>query len=319
MKNVEEIAGELMPLPADVPSDRIDTFRENFSQATGGTGRLMLFAGDQKLEHLNRDFWGEGIAPDDAHPAHLFEIASRAKIGVFATQLGLISRFSGQFPGIPFLIKLNSKTNLVPFSQRDPLSRAWFSVDQAVDFARTAGIRLLGVGYTVYLGSDYEANMLREAAQIVHDAHLNGLFTVLWMYPKGKAVKDEHDVQVIAGAAGAGACLGSDFVKLKVPMEHKEPKPELLTHVVAAAGNTGVLCEGGSKEDARVFLEELHAQIHTGGTRGSGTGRNIHQHELDDAVKMANAIYSVTVGGKTANEALALLEGSTIGPQRQFS
>jgi class I fructose-bisphosphate aldolase/fructose-bisphosphate aldolase/6-deoxy-5-ketofructose 1-phosphate synthase len=316
MKNVEEIAGGLMPLPADVPSDQVDTFRDRFTRATGGTGRLMLFAGDQKLEHLNKDFWGEGISADDANPVHLFQIASRATIGVFATQLGLISRFSGQFPGIPFLVKLNSKTNLVPFTQNDPLSRAWFSVDQVVDFARTSGIELLGVGYTVYLGSDYEAKMLTEAARIVHDAHLNGLFTVLWMYPKGKAVQDEHDVQLIAGAAGAGACLGSDFVKLKVPMENKQPKPELLAHVVAAAGNTGVLCEGGSREDARVFLEELHAQIHQGGTRGSGTGRNIHQHELDDAIKMANAIYSVTVGGKTAADALTILEGSTIGPQR---
>ena len=48
---------------------------------------LCFFAGDQKVEHMNDDFYGDGIAPDDANPEHMFEIASRASIGVFATQL----------------------------------------------------------------------------------------------------------------------------------------------------------------------------------------------------------------------------------------
>jgi class I fructose-bisphosphate aldolase/fructose-bisphosphate aldolase/6-deoxy-5-ketofructose 1-phosphate synthase len=308
MKNVQEIAEGLMPIPADVPADKIADFRSNFEHATAKTGRLMLFAGDQKLEHLNRDFSGEGISADDANPVHLFQIASQATIGVFATQMGLISRYAGQFPDIPFLVKLNSKTNLVPFEQNDPVSRAWFSVEQVVEFSKSAKLNILGVGYTVYLGSDYEAKMLKEAAEIVHKAHLNGLVTVLWMYPKGKAVKDEHDVQVVAGAAGAGACLGADFVKLKVPMQDKKADPELMKPVVAAAGNTGVLCEGGSREDPRVFLSELHDLIHKGGTRGSGTGRNIHQRDLSSAIKMANAIHAITVEEKTAEEATRLLQ-----------
>jgi len=39
---------------------------------TRGSGRLMLFVGDQKVEHLNADFYGEGISPDDSDPEHLF-------------------------------------------------------------------------------------------------------------------------------------------------------------------------------------------------------------------------------------------------------
>ncbi len=43
----------------------------------------MLFAGDQKVEHLNRDFFGAGITVEDNDPNHLFQIAIMADIGFF--------------------------------------------------------------------------------------------------------------------------------------------------------------------------------------------------------------------------------------------
>lgn len=294
-------------LPADIPVEKVEKFKKVFRLATGNTGRLMLFAGDQKVEHLNADFFGKDIASDDANPFHLFQIATQANIGVFATQFGLISHYARQFSGIPYLVKLNSKTNIVPYKQQDPVSRAWITVDQVVSFAKSAKLNILGVGYTVYLGSDFEAEMLREAAQIVHQAHLNGLIAVLWIYPKGKMVKDEHDVKLIAGAAGVAAALGADFVKLKVPYTDNAFDVSLLEEVVNAAGNTGVLCEGGGKVKEEDFLAELFAQIQKG-TRGSGTGRNIHQRPLKEAIAMANAIHSITVEQKTVEEAMKCLE-----------
>lgn len=294
-------------LPADVPHGKTAKFKNNFSRATAGSSRLMLFAGDQKVEHMNDDFFGKNIPADDAHPLHLFQIAASAKIGVFATQLGLVSRYGKKFPGIPYLIKLNSKTNLLPFEQKDPVSKAWYSVEQVLNFSKQSKLKILGVGYTIYLGSDYEAEMLCEAAQIVHQAHLNGLIAVLWIYPKGKAVKDEHDPNIIAGAAGIANCLGADFVKLKIPYQNKKYNADLLKQIVAAAGNTGVLCEGGAKENSKEFLTVLHEQIHQQGTRGNGTGRNIHQNKLQDAVKMANAIYAITVENKSLEKVLKMV------------
>jgi class I fructose-bisphosphate aldolase/fructose-bisphosphate aldolase/6-deoxy-5-ketofructose 1-phosphate synthase len=294
-------------IPADVPADRLEAFRETFQRATDNTGRLMLMAGDQKVEHLNQDFFGTGIAADDANPAHLFRIAAGARIGVFATQMGLISRYAPQFPHIPYLVKLNAKTNIVPFQQKDPLSSAWFTVPEVVDFARTASLNLVGVGYTIYPGSEYEAAMLREAARIVHEAHRHGLIAVLWAYPKGKAVADEHDPHLIAGAAGLAACLGADFVKVKVPYRDRSSSPGLLSEAIEAAGTTGVICEGGSRQEPGEFLGTLYEEIHEGKARGSGTGRNIHQRPLRDAIALANAIHAVTVEDKTVEEALALL------------
>ena len=46
---------------------------------------------------------------------------------------------------------------------------------------------------------------------------LRVLSLVLWIYPRGKAVPDEKDPDLIAGAAGVALCLGADFVKVNPP------------------------------------------------------------------------------------------------------
>ncbi|MGI5938474.1 MULTISPECIES: aldolase [Methanoculleus] len=296
-------------IPLDVPAEEEERYRENYQKITHDTGRLMLFAGDQKIEHLNDDFFGEGIHPDDADPEHLFRIASRARIGVFATQLGLIARYGMDYRDVPYLVKLNSKTNLVKTSQRDPLSSELHLVRQVVDLRDRSGLPILGVGYTVYLGSEYEPMMLFQAAQIVNNAHRNGLVTVLWMYPRGKAVKDERDPHLIAGAAGVAAALGSDFVKINPPKVGGSTDATLLREAVAAAGRTGVVCAGGSHADMQEFLQQLHDQIHIGGTVGNATGRNIHQRPLEEAVRFCNAISAITLDDASVAEANRICMG----------
>ena len=293
-------------VPLDVPESARESYIKNYLAITKKSGRLMLFAGDEKVEHLNDDFHGEGIHPDDGDPEHLFRIASRAEIGVFATQLGLIARYGMDYPDVPYLAKLNSKTNLVKTSQSDPFSQQWFDVKQMVDFRLSSGLNILAVGYTVYLGSEYEAEMLRQAARIVYDAHQHGLITVLWVYPRGKAVADEKEPHLIAGATGVAACLGSDFVKVNYPKKEGYKSKELFKEAVLAAGRTKVVCAGGSSVDVKAFLQRLHNQIFVSGASGNATGRNIHQKSLEEAIRMCNAIYAITVDGETVNEAMEI-------------
>jgi len=293
-------------VPLDVPKTARETYLKNYLSITRDSGRLMLYAGDQKIEHLNNDFYGEGIHADDNEPEHLFRIASRAKIGVFATQLGLIARYGMHYPVVPYLVKLNSKTNLVKTSQADPLSSQWFDVQQVVDFLHNSGLNILAVGYTIYLGSEYETEMLRQAAQIVYNAHKHGLITVLWVYPRGKAVADEKDPHLIAGATGVAACLGSDFVKVNYPKKEGHESKEIFKEAVLAAGRTKVVCAGGSSDDVELFLKRLHDQIHVSGASGNATGRNIHQKSLEDAIRMCNAICAITVDGGSLEDALRI-------------
>lgn len=286
-----------------------DTYIDNYMAITKSTGRLMLFAGDQKMEHLNDDFYGKESHPDDASPEHLFKIASKSKIGVFAAQLGLIARYGMDYPDVPYLVKVNSKTHLVPTAQEDPVSLQWFDVEQVVEFKENSGLNILGVGFTVYLGSEYESDHLVQAAQLVYYAHLNGLVTVLWMYPRGKALKDEKDPHLIAGAAGAAACLGTDFAKVNYPKKAGEESREVFKEAILAAGRTKVVCAGGSSESAEAFLGQLHDQIHVSGAAGNATGRNIHQKPLDEAVRMCNAVYALTVEDKSLEEAVKIYKG----------
>ena len=80
--------------------------------------------------------------------------------------------------------------------------------------------------------------MLRQAAQITLSAHQNGLVTVLWVYPRGKAVADEKDPHLIAGATGVAACLGADFVKVNYPKKEGCESKEILKEAIMAAGQT---------------------------------------------------------------------------------
>jgi len=295
-------------VPLDVPKDQQKTYTSNFKTITHDTGRLMLFAGDQKIEHLNADFYGEGIHEDDNEPEHLFRIAAKAKIGCFATQLGLIARYGADYPDVPYLVKLNSKTNLVGTSQQEPSSGLLTTIEQVVRFRKTSGLKIVGIGYTIYLGSEAEAEMLTAAANAVFEAHQNGLVTVLWIYPRGKAVRDEKDPHLIAGAAGVAACLGSDFVKVNPPKKEGASSVELMKEATMAAGRTRVVCAGGSSVDGEVFLKQLWEQIHIGGCAGNATGRNIHQKSFDEAVRMCNAIYAITVQDASVEEAVKIYE-----------
>jgi fructose-bisphosphate aldolase / 6-deoxy-5-ketofructose 1-phosphate synthase len=296
-------------VPLDVHIQNRQKYLENYRKITKGSDRLMLFAGDQKAEHLNDDFFGPGIDSEDNDPEHLFRIAAQAKIGVFATQMGLIARYGMDYLHVPYLVKLNSKTNLIKTSQAEPHSPQWIDVSQVVDFIESSNLDILGVGYTIYLGSEHEGEMLAQAAQLVFQAHKAGLVTVLWIYPRGKAVKDEKDPHLVAGAAGVAAALGSDFVKVNYPERAGQDPSVGFREAVQAAGRTKVVCAGGESTDARSFLQRLHDQIHISGAAGNATGRNIHQRPLAEAVRLCNAVYSVTVQNASVNEAYKIYKG----------
>jgi len=300
--------------PADVPSAMRARYEEHIELITKGTGRLMLFAGDQKVEHLNDDFVGTladgaSIAAADADPEHLFRIASGGVIGCFAAQLGLIARYARDYRDVPYVVKLNSKSHLIKTQQADPRSLGWVTAEDALAL-REEGVRVVGVGFTVYLGSAFESEQMREAAQACVAAHRNGLVAVVWVYPRGAAVSDEFDPHLIAGATGLGLTLGADFVKVNYPRPKDGRSPaEAFREAVAAAGRTRVITAGGSSTDVRRFLQTLHDQIFIAGAHGSATGRNIHQKPLDEAVRMTRAISAITYGGWGVDDAMAVYEG----------
>ena len=240
----------------------------------------------------------------------MFEIGKRCHengtIGVLAGQLGLISHYARDHPDIPYLVKLNSKSHMVGTGQRDPISQALWDMDDVMSLVHN-GINVVGIGYTVYIGSEFEHEMLSEAAQFIRQAHELGMISVVWMYPRGKAVIHEKDPQLISGAAGVAACIGADFAKVNYPKAWEGmTQPESLAIASQAAGRTGIICSGGGTLPPEEFLQRLWDQMNISGCNGAATGRNIHQKETEDAVRMTAACHAIICKGASVEEALSI-------------
>lgn len=285
-------------VPSDVPPQFHNEYRNNYQALTRGTDRIFLFAADHKIEHLDADFHGPSVDPTAHDPKHIFSIASKTPIGALATQLGLIARFAPFFHNINYVAKLNSKTNLMPASEKDPFSRQLWMVDDVISL-KNSGLPIRGIGLTVYLGSEYEDLMLAQASQSIFQAHQNGLVAFLWMYPRSKYIKNERDPYLLAGAAGVAAALGADVVKLHPPdmqalaSEKKAVSSEkIIEFIVQAAGNTKVIIAGGEQRDPKSLLSQIEHDL-SHGTSGVAIGRNIFEHSLEDAVDLAQDIASL--------------------------
>lgn len=295
-------------VPANVPTAARKTYIENYLHVTKQTGRLMLFAGDQKIEHLNDDFFGSDIPEENNDPEHLFQVASGGTIGVFAAQHGLISKYGPDYPYIPYLVKMNSRTNAVPTQQIDPLSLALVDLVDVLDLKRNSKLNIVGIGYTLYVGSEFEPQMLAEVGRLIAQAHAHGLLAVIWAYPRGTAVKDPRNAHLIAGACGVACSLGADFVKVNLPTTGVTA----LREAVGAAGRTGVIVSGGGLMKPKEFLAMTYETIHHAACSGSATGRNVHGHQLAEAIRMTDALSALVYGNKTAEEAYQVYLGKKV-------
>lgn len=292
-------------VPADVPCGSVDTYVKNFQNLTKKTGRVVLFAVDQKIEHLNEDFYGKNIDADALDPKNIFIKASTGSVSAVATHLGLVAKYGACYPNLNYVIKLNGKTNIVPAESKDPLNALLWDVDDVVAFRKSSGLSVCGIGYTLYLGSEYEHTMLAHAAQAIFKAHQYGLIAILWVYPRGNHVANERDPELIAGAAGIGAALGADIVKINPPKakNHKE-STELLSIATQAAGRTKIICSGGTLAEPKEFFTHVHEQMTIGKTEGVAVGRNILQRSNADAAAFTYALSALVIDQVSVEAAL---------------
>ncbi|MDP2944429.1 MAG: aldolase [bacterium] len=292
-------------IPLSVPSNKKNEYLKNYRRLTNDSGHLLLIAADQKVEHLNNDFYGPGITPEDKNPEHLFKIAAASGGGVLATHLGLISRYGRDYSSLPYIVKINGKTNLGEGEKNS--SKVWWPVEEVIKFKKQSGLKVAAIGYTLYLGGIYEAKMLAKAAKAIFEAHQAGLLAILWVYPRGKNIKEE-DIHTIAGGAGVAAVLDADFVKIKYPYGLKDKKATAVRfkEAVEAAGRTKVICVGGDKRPVKELLEHLKAQMSISGTSGLAVGRNLHQRPLEEATRLGAALGAIIFHDKSAAEALTI-------------
>lgn len=233
-------------------------------------GNSLIVAYDHGLEHGPVDFEPQ---PKSADPEHVFEVAKHDAVTAVAVQKGLAETYYPDYEDdVNLLVKLNGTSNL--WEPQDYFSPLNCTVQYAVE-----ELGADAVGYTMYAGSDYEADMAEEFRRVQEEAHRYGVPVVMWAYPRGHGIegKQEYggdtDPDVISYAARIGLELGADMVKCKYPGTREGWKT-----VTEVTGRMKSVMSGGSKASDEAFLDDVHNVIQAGGN-GLAVGRNIFQRE----------------------------------------
>lgn len=238
-------------------------------------GKAMYLAYDHGIEHGPLDLTGKSIDPD-----YVLKIAVDGGYNAIVLQKGVAEKYYSPYKAkIPLILKLNGKTKLVG---GEPLSTQICSVKEAIELGAKA------VGYTIYLGSEHEPEMLKEFGKIEEEAHRAGLPIIGWMYPRGKSVIDDASPEITAYAARIGLELGADIVKIRYC-----GSKECFQKAVESAGKTKVVLSGGAKINDEEFLK-IVKNVMTSGAMGVAVGRNVWQNTdpLKITEKLRNIVFS---------------------------
>ena len=194
-------------------------------------GKAMFLAYDQGLEHgPESDFNDKNI-----DPLYIIDIAKKGKFTGLVFQKGIAEKYIKEIKKakVPLIIKLNGKTKIV---KGDPISKPICTVNEAVKLGAVA------VGYTLYIGSKYEAEMFEDFDEIEKTCREKKIPLITWIYPRGKAVRNDVSREMISYAARTGLELGADIVKLKYGNNKKD-----LSWAVKSAARCKVVVAGGTK------------------------------------------------------------------------
>jgi len=225
-------------------------------------GKALFLSYDQGLEHgPTSDFNDRNV-----DPLYILDIAKKGGFQGIVFQKGIAEKYNKEIKKskVPLILKLNGKTKIY---KGEPISSLIATVDEAIKLGASA------VGYTIYIGSEHEAEMFETFEKIERKAHAKGIPVIVWIYPRGKSVKNDVSREMISYAARTGLELGADIVKLKYGGNPKD-----LAWAVKSAGRTKVVVAGGTKKGEKEFLKQVRDIMKTGAV-GLAIGRNVWQHK----------------------------------------
>jgi class I fructose-bisphosphate aldolase len=248
--------------------------------------KTLMLAYDQGMEHGP----STDLNLDNVDPDYIIEIAEKGGYNALILHNGIAEKYYQHLKTkLPLIIKLNGKTNIPKI---EPFATQICSLKRAVNLGAHA------VGYTVYVGSNREAEMFSQFSKIVEEAHDYSIPVIMWAYPRGQSVHDPLATETLAYAARVGLELGADFVKIGYNND-----PAGFKWVVKSAGKTKVIVAGGDSLPERAFLQKA-ADILEAGAIGMAVGREVWQHK--EPLIMTEAIKKVIFDGDSVDEAMKL-------------
>jgi class I fructose-bisphosphate aldolase len=277
-----------------------------------GTGYVSILPVDQGIEHSA----GASFAPNPQYfdPDNILKLAIEGGCNGVATTLGALGSVARKYAHkIPFILKFNHNEFISYPNSFDQI--AFASIDQAFDQG------CVGVGATIYFGSEESKRQIQEVTEAFAHAHEMGMFTVLWCYLRNSAFKtkevDYHAAADLTGQANhLGVTLEADIIKQKLPENnggynalnfgktHKKVYSELTTEhpidmtryqvVNCFMGRVGLINSGGpsGENDIQQAVKTAVINKRAGGT-GLISGRKAFQKPMPEGVKILNAIQDV--------------------------
>jgi class I fructose-bisphosphate aldolase len=161
-------------------------------------GRALYLAYDQGMEHGPIDFNDKNVDPKLHH-----QNRTKRKIQRSHLPKSIAEKYQKEIKKIKNSVnnKLNGKTSL---RKSEPISTQLCSVEEAIKLGAKA------VGYTIYIGSEHEATMLKEFEKIQINAHAHGLLLLLG-FILGEKEQKVIRKELLAYACRVGLEIGADI------------------------------------------------------------------------------------------------------------
>ncbi len=301
-------------------TDRSNTTMRNLQHVFGhgrlaGTGYVSILPVDQGIEHSA----GASFAPNPIYfdPEAIVELAIEGGCNAVASTLGVLGAVSRRYAHhIPFIVKLNHNELLTYPNRFDQV--IFSSVQRAWDLGA------VGVGATIYFGSEESTRQLVEIAHAFEAAHQLGMFTVLWCYLRNPAFNhDGVDYHLSADLTGQANHLGvtieADIIKQKLAENNggytalgkgygktnelvyskltTDNPIDLCRYQVANCymGRAGLINSGGASAGATDLADAVRTAVINKRAGGMGliTGRKAFQRSMDEGVEILNAVQDV--------------------------
>jgi class I fructose-bisphosphate aldolase len=319
------ISKESLHLPGPDYVDRIYTLSDRPTRVLGslqgllnhgrlaGSGYVSILPVDQGIEHSA----GASFAPNKMYfdPENIVRLAIEGGCNGVASTLGVLGSVARKYAHkIPFLLKFNHNEFISYPNAYDQIRFA--SVRQAFDLGA------MGVGATIYFGSEESKRQLQEVTEVFQQAHQLGMFTVLWCYLRNSAFKTkEADYHLAADLTGQANHLGvtieADIIKQKLPENNggfnalnfgktdKKVYSELTTehpidltrYQVANCymGRAGLINSGGASSGESDLKEAVRTAVINKRAGGMGliSGRKAFQRTLPEGIRLLTAIQDV--------------------------
>jgi class I fructose-bisphosphate aldolase len=324
-----KISRDRLHLPGPDFVERIHAFSDRNNQTLralqqiyghgrlGGTGYVSILPVDQGIEHSG----GASFAPNMDHfdPAKIVELAIEGGCNAVASTYGVLGQVSRKYAHrIPFVVKINHNEML---TYPNTFNQVMFgTIEQAWNMGA------VGVGATIYFGSDSARDQLVQVAEAFQHAHELGMATILWCYLRNNAFKvdgvDYHESADLTGQANhLGVTINADIIKQKMATNNggyaalnmgsssygkfdkriytelcSDHPIDLVRYQVANCymGRAGLINSGGAsgEDDLAQAVRTAVINKRAGGC-GLISGRKAFQKPMNVGVKLLNAIQDV--------------------------